>query len=144
MTVEGILAHKRDHIATISPIATIKSAAERMRDQNIAALVVTGFDSIIIGVLSERDIVQAFARHGDRLASMLVKEIMPSSFVTITPQDNVKRAMNLMTYHRTRHLPVLRDGKLAGIVSIGDLVKYRLDEVELESNVLRDLYIAAH
>ena len=144
MTIESILAHKRDHVVTIGPIATVKSAAERMREQNIAALVVTGLDCIIIGVLSERDIVQAFARYGDRLASMVVKEIMPSNFVAIVPQDSVKRAMNLMTYHRTRHLPVLRDGKLAGIVSIGDLVKHRLDEVELESNVLRDLYIAAH
>jgi CBS domain-containing protein len=143
MIVESILAHKGNHVTTISLTATIKSAAERMREQNIAALVVMRSNDII-GVLSERDIVHAFARHGDVLASMTVREILPSEFVTIAPQDDLKRAMTLMTDYRTRHLVVLRGGKLAGIISIGDVVKYRVSDLELESNVLRDLYIATH
>jgi CBS domain-containing protein len=141
MIVESILLHKGTHVATIDPIATIKSAADRMREQNIAALVVISLNDIV-GVLSERDIVHAFARHGDRLAAMAVRDILPSNFVTIAPQDDLKRAMTLMTRHRTRHLVVLRDAKLAGIISIGDVVKYRVSDLELESNVLRDLYIA--
>ena len=143
MIVESILVHKGNRVTTIEPIATIRSAADRMREQNIAALVVIRLDEIV-GVLSERDIVHAFARHGDRLASMAVKEILTSDFVTIAPQDNLKRAMALMTHHRARHLVVLRDGKLAGIISIGDVVKYRVNDLELESNVLRDLYVATH
>jgi CBS domain-containing protein len=112
-----------------------------MREQNIAALVAMSLNDIV-GVLSERDIVHAFARYGDRLGSMAVRDILPSAFVTVAPQDNLKRAMTLMTHHRARHLVVLRDGKLTGIISIGDVVKYRVSDLELESNVLRDLYIA--
>jgi CBS domain-containing protein len=75
---------------------------------------------------------------------MQVKDIMTHGLITVTPEDNLNRLMKLMTRHRVRHLPVLRDGKLAGIISIGDVVKRRLDDLELETNVLHDLYIAHH
>ena len=74
---------------------------------------------------------------------MLVKEIMRQGVITVSPEESVNRMMKLMTRHRVRHMPVLRDGKLAEIISIGDVVKYRLDDLELETNVLRDAYIAA-
>jgi CBS domain-containing protein len=143
MTVESLLVRKGNHVTTIHPNATIQSAADRMREQNIGALVVINLGDIV-GVLSERDIVHGFARYGDRLGPMAVKEILASNFVAVAPHDDLKRAMTLMTYHRARHLVVRRDGKLAGIISIGDVLKYRVSDLELESNVLRDLYIAAH
>jgi CBS domain-containing protein len=74
---------------------------------------------------------------------MSVKEIMRHGVVTVSPEESVNRVMKLMTHHRVRHMPVLRDGRLAGIISIGDVVKYRLDDLELETNVLRDAYIAS-
>jgi CBS domain-containing protein len=97
----------------------------------------------VLGLISEREIVHAFSRYGDTAASMPVKETMQYGVTTVSPDESVTRAMNLMTRHRVRHMPVLRDGNLAGIVSIGDLVKYRLEELELETNVLRDVYNAA-
>jgi CBS domain-containing protein len=97
-----------------------------------------------LGIISERDIVRAFSQHGEPVASMQVKEIMTHGLITVAPGDDLNRVMRLMTRHRVRHLPVLRNGKLAGIISIGDVVKRRLDDLELETNVLRDVYIASH
>jgi CBS domain-containing protein len=74
---------------------------------------------------------------------MPVKEVMQHGVITVSPEESVNRVMNLMTRHRVRHMPVLREGELAGIISIGDVVKHRLDDLELETNVLRDAYIAA-
>ena len=74
---------------------------------------------------------------------MSVKEIMRHGVITVSPEESVNRVMKLMTHHRVRHMPVLRDGELAGIISIGDVVKYRLDDLELETNILRDAYIAS-
>ena len=98
----------------------------------------------IIGVVSERDIVRALSEYGEALVSMRVKDIMAKRLVIVKPDDSLDRAMRLMTHHRVRHLPVLSDQKLAGIISIGDVVKHRLDDLQLEANVLRDAYIAAH
>jgi CBS domain-containing protein len=75
---------------------------------------------------------------------MTVKDIMRHGLVTVAPEDDLSRVMKLMTRHRVRHMPVLRDGKLCGIISIGDVVKHRLDDLELEANILRDAYIAHH
>jgi CBS domain-containing protein len=97
----------------------------------------------VLGLISEREIVHAFSRYGETAASMPVKEIMQFGVTTVSPDESVNRVMNLMTRHRVRHMPVLRGGNLAGIVSIGDVVKYRLEELELETNVLRDVYNAA-
>jgi CBS domain-containing protein len=143
MNVETILQKKGREVLTISPIASVKSAAQMMKKYAIAALVVTSCD-IVIGVLSEREITRAFARHGELLSTMKVKDIIERGLVTISPEDSLKRAMELMSRNRVRHLPVLVDGKLAGIVSIGDIVKSRLDELQLETGVLRDIYISAH
>ena len=83
------------------------------------------------------------SRYGETAGSMSVKEIMQCGVPTVSPDESVNRVMNLMTHHRVRHMPVLRSGKLAGIVSIGDVVKHRLEDLELETNVLRDVYNAA-
>jgi CBS domain-containing protein len=97
-----------------------------------------------LGLISEREIVHAFSRYGETAASMPVQEIMRHGVITVSSEESVNRVMNLMTLHRVRHMPVLRDGNLVGIISIGDVVKHRLGDLELETNVLRDAYIAAH
>jgi CBS domain-containing protein len=142
MTIEAILRQKGTEVATIEPEASIRRAADWLSVKNIGALVVTS-GKAVLGLISEREIVHAFSRYGEAAASMSVKEIMRHGVVTVSPEESVNRVMKLMTHHRVRHMPVLRDGKLAGIISIGDVIKYRLDDLELETNVLRDAYIAS-
>ena len=142
MSIESILRQKGTDVATIAPEATIKRAADWLRAKNIGALVVTS-GKAVLGLISEREIVHAFSRYGETAVLMPVKEIMRYGVITVSPEESVNRVMNLMTRHRVRHMPVLREGELAGIISIGDVVKYRLDDLELETNVLRDAYIAA-
>jgi CBS domain-containing protein len=143
MTVESILRQKGRDVATISPADSVKRAADRMRERNIAALAVTACDTIV-GVISDREIARAFSRHGADLAAMKVSEILGRGVVAAVRSDSLKRVMALMTRNRVRHVLVIDDGKLAGIVSIGDVVKHRLDDLERERDVLRDVYIAAH
>jgi CBS domain-containing protein len=142
MSIESILRQKGTDVATIEPDASIKRAADWLSVKNIGALVVTS-GKVVIGLISEREIVHAFSHYGETAASIPVKEIMRYGVVTVSPDESVNRVMKLMTHHRVRHMPVLRDGKLAGIISIGDVVKHRLEDLELETNVLRDAYIAA-
>jgi|ERR1700691_36007 CBS domain-containing protein len=143
MSIKNILVRNGAEVITIGATETVKSAADRMRERSIAALVVKRGDAIT-GLISERDIVHAVSRHGERALSMTVLEVMPHAMITVTPEDNLKRAMSLMTHHRVRHLLVIANGKLIGIVSIGDVVKHRLEDLEIESNVLRDAYVASH
>jgi predicted transcriptional regulator len=142
MTIESILRQKGTNVRTIAPEASIKRAADWLRAENIGALVVTS-ENAVLGLISEREIVHAFSRHGETAGSMLVKEIMQSGVTTVSPDESVDRVMKLMTQYRVRHMPVLSGGKLVGIVSIGDVVKHRLQDLELETNVLRDVYNAA-
>jgi len=143
MTIESILKRKGSYVATIAPEASIKRAADWLSAKNIGALVVVTSENAVLGLISEREIVHAFSRYGETAASMPVKEIMRHGVTTVSPDESVNRVMNLMTHQRVRHMPVLRGGKLAGIVSIGDVVKHRLEDLELETNVLRDVYNAA-
>ena len=143
MTIESILKRKGTYVATIAPEASIKRAADWLSAKNIGALVVVTSENAVLGLISEREIVHAFSRYGETAASMPVKEIMRHGVATVSPDESVNRVINLMTHQRVRHMPVLRGGKLAGIVSIGDVVKHRLEDLELETNVLRDVYIAA-
>ena len=142
MTIESILKRKGTDVATIAPDASVKRAADWLRAKNIGALVVTS-ENAILGLVSEREIVHAFSRYGETAGSMHVKDIMQHGVTTVSPDESVNRVMKLMTHHRVRHMPVLRGGKLAGIISIGDVVKHRLEDLELETNVLRDAYNAA-
>jgi len=143
MSVESILRSKGNEVATITPEVSVKRASDWLRAKNIGALVVTRGNAIL-GLVSEREIVHAFSRYGETITSMPVSEIMRHGVITVSPAATVSQVMNLMTRHHARHVPVIQDGKLAGIISIGDVVKNRLDDLELETNVLRDAYIAAH
>jgi CBS domain-containing protein len=143
MTIESILRRKGTDVTTIAPEASVKRAADWLHAKNIGALVVVTSENTVLGLISEREIVHAFSRYGATAASMPVKEVMQYGVTTVSPDESVNRVMKLMTHHRVRHMPVLRGGKLAGIVSIGDVVKHRLEDLELETNVLRDVYSAA-
>jgi CBS domain-containing protein len=140
--IQNILDRKGSEVVTIRANDTIQSAADRMREHGIAALVVKSGDTIK-GLISEREIVLAVARHREGAVASVVSDVMSRAPVQIGPGDSLKRAMTLMTNHRARHLLVIAGSDLVGIVSIGDVVKLRLEDLETETNVLRDAYIAA-
>ena len=141
MTIQSLLGPKSAEVFTIDAIETVKSAAQQMRQHGIGALVVKS-DEDIKGIISDRDIVYAVSRRGEAAISLAVSHVMSHAVVTVSPDDSLKRAMGLMVRHRVRDLPVMADGELVGVVSMGDVAKYRLEDLETESNVLRDAYIA--
>jgi len=143
MNVETILRSKGGWVATIWPTATIAEAVEMLNRERIGAIVVSDDGERVDGILSERDIVSALAADGSDLLSRSVGEIMTRHVVTCGPDDTVEALMAEMTNRRIRHFPVVADGRLCGIVSIGDLVKNRLDEVEFEANSLRSFIASA-
>ena len=142
MKVENILQSKGWAVETISPGATMGQAIHRLISAGIGALVVSDDDESVLGTISERDIVWALSRRGAELLELQVADCMTRGGPTCTPEDPIQDVMAEMTRRRQRHFPVLRDGKLCGLISLGDVVKNRLDELELETNVLRDAYVA--
>lgn len=142
MIVEKILADKGYDVATVAPDILVSRAVYRLVAGNIGALVVSVDGERVLGLISERDLVRGLEAHGERLLDLRVGDVMSRKVPTCQPQDQVGHVMAEMTRSRSRHLPVVQDGRLCGIVSIGDLVKHRLNEVETEKAVLRDLYIA--
>ena len=141
MKVENILQSKGWAVETIAPGATMAHAIHRLTTAGIGALVVSEDGERVLGVISERDIVWALSRRGAEILDLHVVDCMTRGGSVSTPDDTIQDAMAEMTRRRQRHLPVLRDGKLCGLISLGDVVKRRLDELELETNVLRDAYI---
>jgi CBS domain-containing protein len=137
MNVEAILRSKGSDVATIRPDATIAAAVRELKTRGIGALLVSPDGKHVAGILSERDIVHALAEQGAELLATTVDRLMTRKVITCVPEDTVGELMARMTQHRFRHLPVVRDGVLIGIVSIGDLVKNRIEEVEFEANSLR-------
>jgi CBS domain-containing protein len=145
MTVAAILKSKGGHVETTRPDTTLYTVVWQLRSRNIGALVVVGEDGTsILGMISERDLVRALIEHGASLLALPVSRVMTAPVVTCAPGDRVTEVMARMTRHRVRHLPVVDGGRLAGIVSIGDVVKHRLDELELEANVLRETLMVSH
>lgn len=145
MTVAAILKAKGSHVETTRPDTTLYTVAWELKSKNIGALVVVGEDSTrILGIISERDVVRQLIEHGAQLLALPVSKVMSAPVLTCAPDDRVTGVMARMTRHRVRHLPVIEGGRLAGIVSIGDLVKYRLDELELEANILRETLMVSH
>jgi CBS domain-containing protein len=142
MLVKQIFKQKDDRIITVRPEDTVATAADILKQENIGALMVSGSDGELDGILSERDIVRAMPQHGPDLFSLTVSQLMTRDVITCSSEDRVHDLMKKMTAGRFRHLPVVDDGKLTGIISIGDVVKSRLEELEAETSQLRD-YIAS-
>ncbi len=141
MTVAIILAAKGNDVTTTQPHRTLQEVAGILADRGIGAAIVTGGNGEVLGIISERDIVRAIGRQGDKVLGDAVSKHMTSKVVTITPDEPIEQVMEAMTAHRFRHLPVIHNGRLAGVVSIGDVVKHRLESIETEHRALRE-YIA--
>jgi len=143
MNVETILQNKGCAVATIRPGDTVGTAVDALVSRNIGALVASDDGERVDGIISERDIVHALASHGSDLLSLTVAEVMTRPAVTCEPTQGVDELMAEMTNRRIRHFPVVRNGRLCGIVSIGDVVKNRLDEIEYEAKSLRSFIAGA-
>ena len=143
MTVKALLKGKggSGEVSTIRSDITIDAAIRVLKEKRIGALVVCDDGQSIAGILSERDVVRGLADHGAALLQMPVSSQMTSAVKTTSPREKVDHVMSEMTQSRIRHLPVMEDGALCGLVSIGDVVKYRMQELESETNVLRDFIV---
>jgi len=142
MKVADILKSKGASVVTMRPESPITSVIQRLRLERIGAVVISSDGETIQGIVSERDIVYALGERGAELLTLRASDIMSRDVVTCAPDDQIRQVMARMTHRRVRHVPVLESGRLAGIVSIGDVVKNRLEEVEMEATVLRDAYMA--
>jgi CBS domain-containing protein len=138
MTVKAILSRKGTDVVTAEPTATLGDAVKTLGAHRIGALVVTGADRRIVGILSERDVVRVLAEKGPQALAAPIGEVMTRRVMTCSGSDTVIELMERMTEGKFRHLPVVEQGRLAGIVSIGDVVKSRVHEMEQESAALRD------
>jgi CBS domain-containing protein len=138
MNVKSILDSKGNDVATVEPTADIASAVSVLATRNIGALVVTDTNQQAVGIISERDIIRELAYRGLETLQQAVGEVMTRKLVTCSRADTISNVMELMTAGRFRHLPVVERGHLIGIISIGDVVKHRLQEIETESATLRD------
>ena len=143
MNVNDILKAKGRDVATVAPDATVTDAVRLLHRRGIGALVVSADGNRLDGILSERDIVHALAAHGAAVLDRRVAELMTRRVVTCTPNDTIAELMGEMTRRRIRHLPVVDRGRLAGLVSIGDVVKNRLEEMESETTSLRQFIAGA-
>ncbi len=138
MMVEEILKARGRDIVTMPRNASVAEAARLLKEKRIGAVVISDDGARALGILSERDIVHALVDFAAAALEMRVTELMTQDVVTCAPQDSIDRLMARMTERRIRHLPVVKDGVLGGMVSIGDVVKSRIEEVESEASAMRD------
>lgn len=139
MNIEAILAAKGHEVSTARPETRLADVMHRMREERIGAVVVSSDGRQIQGIISDRGVLHAIAEHGVEVLERPVESVMARQVVTCAPHDRVGSLMRLMTDRRIRHVPVVDgDGLLAGIISIGDVVKHRLDEVQREAEAMRE------
>lgn len=136
MKIEDIVRKKGAEVVTISASATIADLVALLAERNIGGVVVSADGRHIDGIITERDVVRHLATDGGPVLERTVGELMTAQVLTGKPDDTLEETAHTMTYSRIRHLPVARDGELAGIVSIGDVVKYRIDQLTDERNHL--------
>ncbi len=142
MHVSSILRQKGTDVASIGPDQTIAETAALLSDKRIGAALVLDPSGTVLGVISERDIVRGIAASGQNCLDLSVQSLMTEKVISCSPEDKLDDIMSMMTEHRIRHLPVMDGSKLAGIISIGDVVKNRVAEIEMESQAMRE-YIAS-
>ena len=143
MTVKAILARKGYDIVAIEPSETLAAAAKLLAERRIGAVLVLGIEGRVAGILSERDIVRALAERGAAVREGRGEQVRTRQVFTCAESDTVAQVMEQMTAGKFRHVPVVDQGRLIGIISIGDVVKYRLHEIENESNALREYILTA-
>jgi len=136
MLIETILKYKGGNVLTVSADSNLREVASILDKKRIGAVVAVNQTGELAGVLSERDIVRQFARHGEGALAMPVEEAMTRGVITADPSETIETCLARMTDRRIRHLPVVSDGTLRGIISIGDLVKHKMDEVAAEAEAM--------
>ena len=141
MAVAQILKHKGSTVITVKPTDMVQTIVELLAKHRIGAVLVVDAKGGIAGIVSERDVVRSMAGNASSVTAKTAADIMTSKVRTCTPADTEVNLMALMTEHRIRHLPVVSDGKLAGMISIGDVVKFRIESMEREAEELKS-YIA--
>jgi CBS domain-containing protein len=141
MTIAAILRDKGDEVVHVSPQASLRELIDILTEKRIGAVPVLEGDDVA-GIMSERDVIQALKRLGPAALDRPVREMMTTPPITVDPETSLLAGLSLMTRRRIRHLPVMRDGRLVGFVSIGDLVKARIDRIESEADAMR-AYIAS-
>jgi len=138
MNVKAILATKGGNVVCIEPTATLAAATQLLTKYRIGAVVIRGAGGRLAGILSERDIMRALAEHGAEALALPVGQVMTRNVLTCVEDDSIADIMERMTAGKFRHLPVIAKDKLIGLVSIGDVVKQRVEEIESESEAMRD------
>ncbi|EJW13420.1 Inosine-5'-monophosphate dehydrogenase [Rhodovulum sp. PH10] len=142
MKVADLLKGKSPGVMTVQPTDTVAELAERLRQARVGVMIVSRDGRSVDGIVSERDVAYGLAEHGETLPVLQVSDVMTKAVITCSPQDSVAEVSKVMTVRRIRHLPVKDGDRLVGVISIGDVLKSRLSEMELEANVLRDIAIA--
>ncbi len=143
MTIGAILRDKGSDVFSVGPGEDATSISQSLAQHRIGAVLVRDLHGNILGIVSERDIVRAVAREGAAALSRTARELMTAELITVRGETHIAEALGVMTHHRCRHLPVIEDGRLTGMVSIGDLVKARIAEAEQEAESLRAFVTAA-
>ena len=136
MKIEDLIRRKGTGVITIAPAATVQALVDLLAEHNIGAVVVSSDGRVIDGIVSERDVVRHLASDGPDVLAAAVASIMTADVKTALPEDEIEETAHTMTYARIRHLPVLVDGELRALVSIGDVVKHRIDQLTDERNHL--------
>lgn len=138
MKVKDILHHKGTDVQTINPDATIQDVMDVLVERRIGSLVVCTAAGEITGIITERDVLCECAQHSDQVRNTRVRDIMTTRLIVGTLDDEVGYVMGIMTHNRIRHLPIIVDHRLVGLISIGDVVKAQLEETEFENRYLRE------
>ncbi len=137
MSVASILEHKGSEVFTVAPTTTVDKVVSFLAEKRIGAIVITD-GTELLGIISERDIVQGLSEQGPKIMSFPVSALMTTNIVTCTRQEPIENIMARMTQGRFRHMPVMEGNRLIGIVSIGDVVKNRISDLEYETQAMRD------
>ena len=140
--VSDILAQKGGLVFSVSPGTTVAQVAQQLSTRRIGSVLVIDKGDAVIGIVSERDLVRALSSHGPKALELEVSEVMTRDVTTCDPDDSIEHVMQVMTRGRFRHLPVVRRGELLGLVSIGDVVKARLEEAQHETEALKAYIVA--
>jgi len=142
MFVSDILSSKGGLVYTITPGTSVAQVSQQLSIRRIGSVLVLDGDGAVAGIVSERDLVHAIASHGAKAMELEARQVMTRDVVTCDPDDSIDHVMEIMTRGRFRHLPVVRHGELLGLVSIGDVVKARLEETQHETEALKAYIVA--
>ena len=138
MYVDAILQQKGHEVVSVDPRESVSNVAALLSRRGIGAVLVQDSSGNAIGIISERDIVRGIASSGAKCLSMSAEELMTTGVISCGPRDTIHSIMSLMTERRIRHMPVMSEHRIVGVISIGDIVKYRITEIETEASALRD------